>query len=301
MRKLKELYAQTLVGEFGPKDLVAVRTAMVGEGVSRKIVNSRVQVMKKVFRWGVAEDLVPPLVHTKLTAVEGVRAGRTTAPDHPPVRPAVAADVEAAIPHMPPAVAAIVKLQRMTGARCGELCSLRTVDIDRTNPAMWTFAPAGHKGTWRGKSRTIYFGKRCQELLGSFLSKVSDPTWFVFSPIQSEEERIAIRSAKRRTPRWARHMNRNMRKRIGKARKRPPRDRYFTQSVRQAIERACEKAGVPVFTPHQLPHLAATEIRAEFGIDVARAVLGHTMAAMSEHYSKEVDKALAAKAVEKFG
>jgi hypothetical protein len=40
---------------------------------------------------------------------------------------------------------------------------------------------------------------------------------------------------------------------------------------------------------------------AEFGLDVARAVLGHSMAAMSEHYSREVDRALALKSVTKFG
>lgn len=298
IRPVRELFAHVPAAEFGPKDLTVVRAGMVEKGISRKVVNARVQTIRKVFRWGVAEDLVPVAVYQKLQAVEGLRVGRTAAPDRAPVVPADPAHVEAAVPFMPAHVAGIVRLQRMTGARCGELCVLRPCDIDRTDPAAWVFTPAGHKGTWKGKTRRIFFGKRCQDVLAPFLLRVGDPTAYVFSPARAEAERAAERSAKRKTPRWASHMRRNETKR--KKRVHPLQDQYTTGTVRQAVERACRRAKVPEFTPHQLRHLAATEIRRELGIDVARAVLGHTMTSMSEHYSKEVDRGLALKAVAKF-
>jgi integrase len=44
-----------------------------------------------------------------------------------------------------------------------------------------------------------------------------------------------------------------------------------------------------MFTPHRLRHLAATRVRAELGVDVARSLLGHSLASITEIYSREVD------------
>jgi integrase len=198
-------------------------------------------------------------------------------------------------------VAALVRLQRMTGARCGELVVMRPRDLDRSDPDAWVYVPSSHKGAWRGKGRVVFLGKRCQELLAPWLLKAGGQDAYVFSPARAEAERNAGRSERRVTKRWPSHLARNEGKRVGAGRRRSPRPRYGTQTVRQAVERACERAGVPVFTPHQLRHLAATEIRAEFGPEVARAILGHTLASMTEVYSREVDRQLALKAVARFG
>jgi integrase len=138
-------------------------------------------------------------------------------------------------------------------------------------------------------------------VLAPWLLKAGSPDAYVFSPARSEAERNARKSEGRVTPRWPSHLRRNDAKRAGSGRKRPPRGRYTTGTYRQAIERACERAGVPPFSPHRLRHLAATEIRQEFGVEVARAVLGHSLAAVTEVYSKEVDRDLARRAVERFG
>ena len=79
-------------------------------------------------------------------------------------------------------------------------------------------------------------------------------------------------------------------------RRRPPAERYTTAGSRRALERACEAAGVPPFSPHRVRHLAATRVRAALGVDAARALLGHTLAAVTA-----VDRQLALKAVERFG
>lgn len=56
-----------------------------------------------------------------------------------------------------------------------------------------------------------------------------------------------------------------------------------------AIARACVKAGVPVWSPNQLRHTAATRIRAAYGIEAARIILGHASAVTSEIYA-EIDR-----------
>jgi integrase len=78
-------------------------------------------------------------------------------------------------------------------------------------------------------------------------------------------------------------------------------ERYTTRSYRRAIERACDAAGVPRFSPHQLRHLAAHRIRAKHGIDGARAMLGHSLASVTERYSREVDRQTAAKIAAEMG
>ena len=300
LRPLRKLYGHTAAVEFGPKSLKLLREHWVTNGLSRKVVNSRVGDVKRMFKWAVGEELIPPSVRDALSAVEGLRAGRTIAPDREPVRPAIMADVEAILPHLSEIVRALVIVQLHSGARAGELFKLRVCDIDRTNPDAWTFKPATHKGTWKGKGRVIYFGARCQEALAPLILRAGGPEAFVFSPTRAVAERIAEDSANRKTPRYPSHMRRNAMKRV-KVRKRPPGDHYTIDSFRRAIERACEAAGVPRFTPHRLRHLAATKVRAELGVDAARALLGHSLASITEIYSHEVDKQLALKAVAAFG
>jgi integrase len=54
------------------------------------------------------------------------------------------------------------------------------------------------------------------------------------------------------------------------------------------------------WTPNQLRHTKATEIRREAGLDAARAVLGHRSPAITEVYA-ELDTAKAAEIMERLG
>lgn len=300
LRKLRERFGALPAIEFGPKMLKALRGEWVAEGIVRKMVNVRTGSLKRVFKWAVSEELLPAESFQRLQTVEGLRIGRTAAADRAPVRPAATTDVDAAMHYMPEPVRALACLQVHSAARAGELVKLRSCDIDRTDPEVWTYTPDTHKGTWRGKSRTIYFGEKCREVLAPFILKAGSPEAYLFSPARAEAERNADRSGSRVTPLFASHRERNASKRPA-VRKRPPRDRYTTCSYRRAIERACEKAGVPSFSPHRLRHLAATRARAEFGVDVARALCGHSLASVTEVYSREVDRKLAMTAAKKLG
>ncbi len=79
-----------------------------------------------------------------------------------------------------------------------------------------------------------------------------------------------------------------------------PGERYSSSTYCDAIARACVKAGVPGWHPHQLRHNSGTRLRREFGIETARTVLGHTSAAMTELYA-EADAAKAREAAAKLG
>jgi integrase len=48
----------------------------------------------------------------------------------------------------------------------------------------------------------------------------------------------------------------------------------------------CEKHGISRWTPHQLRHAVANEIRHKEDLDAAQAVLGHKHAKVTEVYAK---------------
>ena len=61
---------------------------------------------------------------------------------------------------------------------------------------------------------------------------------------------------------------------------------YRESSYYNAIRRTCRRLDVPHWTPNQLRHAAATRIRRECGIEVARTLLGHTDISTTEIYAE---------------
>lgn len=57
---------------------------------------------------------------------------------------------------------------------------------------------------------------------------------------------------------------------------------------------------MPKWFPHQLRHNAATRIRKEYGLEVARAVLGHSTMNTTEIYA-EMDQSLVLKIMGEIG
>jgi integrase len=66
------------------------------------------------------------------------------------------------------------------------------------------------------------------------------------------------------------------------------------------IKRACKRAGIPHFSPHQIRHAHGTKVRHLFGLDAAQAALGHSSARTTEIYA-EVSEALAKKVSDSLG
>src|SRR5437764_151658 len=129
----------------------------------------------------------------------------------------------------------------MTGCRPGEACAVRRCDTDTGGPN-WLYRPPHHKTAHRGKSRTITIGASAQARLREFFTH--DITDYLFSPRRAVEERLAERSARRRTPRYPSHMARNAAKRVT-APARRLREKYDRGSYGLAIDRACDRAFPP--------------------------------------------------------
>ena len=79
-----------------------------------------------------------------------------------------------------PVVADMLQVQRLTGARPGELCAMRPCEIDRTDD-VWVYTPAKHKTQHHGHKRQIAVGPKAQEILLHYLARA--PRDFLFSPL----------------------------------------------------------------------------------------------------------------------
>ncbi|MBY0512608.1 MAG: site-specific integrase [Gemmataceae bacterium] len=333
-RVVRELYGLTPAAEFGPLALKAVRERFVAAGWGRKTVNARVERVRRAFKWAASEQLVGESVYHALKTVDGLRKGRTAAPEPKPVRPVEDATVEAVLPFLTRHVRGLVEFQRLTGCRPSEACGVRRADID-TGGAVWLYRPVKHKTDHLGHTRTIAVGPRAQALLREFFTP--DMADHLFSPRRAVVEQLAARAADRKTPRYPSHERHNAARRVaraGRPRGRTPADHYTRLSYEKAIARACDRAFPPPgelaqregeskakwrarltaeqradlkrwqkahrWAPNQLRHAHGTRVRKAFGIEAAGAMLGHQKMSATEVYA-ERDAALAQEVAAKLG
>jgi integrase len=325
LRVLKHLYGHTRTAEFGPLALKAVRESMVTgydhpkygpQGtLCRGVVNQRVGRLRRVFKWGCENEMVPPAVLAGLQAVRGLERGRSKARETAPVRPVRLEVVDQTLPHLTRQVRALVQVQLLTGMRPGEVCVMRGIDLDMTGK-VWLYRPGSdqgpqgeHKTAHHGYQRVIAIGPKAQEVIRPFLKL--DTHAYLFSPQEAIAEVRAERRRRRKTK--VQPSQQDRRKRCPK---KAPGKKYTTISYAHAVKGGCRKADaaahakdpsipkehmvVPHWHPHQLRHTRATELRREYGLDTARAVLGHTSPAVTEVYA-ELDTAKAAEVMGRIG
>jgi len=323
LRPLFVLYGDTLAKDFGPLALKAVRQAMMDgswltsdekakrqkEGrqttLCRGVINQRVGRIRRMFRWGVENELVPSSVLHALEAVKGLERGRTAARETEPVKPVSKAYIEATLPYLLPTVADMVMLQLHSGMRPGEMCLMRGIDLDMTGK-VWLYrpgsdrGPAGqHKMAYRGHEKVVPLGPRAQEIIRRHLK--ADVTAHLFSPRDTLREKWERDRRKRKTKIYPCEKSRKQTRP-----KVQPGERYTPVAYAVAVGRAIKKANkmaqtpIPHWHPHQLRHTKGTEIRKQFGLDAARAVLGHRSPVITEFYA-ELDAGKAAEVAEKLG
>lgn len=305
MKPLRELYGRLPMAEFGPLKLKAVRQKMVEAELARRTVNKRVIQLRRIFKWGVENELVPASILHALQAVAGLRYGRTEAKETAPVKPVPDAFVDEVIAVVSPVVADMIKLQRVSGMRSGEMVIMRACDIDTTGK-VWIYTPASHKTAHHGHERKVYLGPQAQAIIKPYLRGKTEA--YLFTPQQAVLQLYQARHLARKTPlSCGNRPGTNCR---SKPRKKPG-VRYTPDSYRRAVTygitkanklrlKAAEAEGIPTakvaliphWHPHQLRHNAATNLRREFGIEVARIILGHRSPAITEVYA-EVDHARA--------
>ena len=137
----------------------------------------------------------------------------------------------------------------------------------------------------------IVLGPRAQEVLRSWLDR--DPERACFVPAEASEWN---RQRRRREESGQKTPSRSAKPKP----KRRPGNQYTRHSYRVAIQRACRRAGIPPWSPHRLRHTRATLIRQEYGLEAAKAVLGHTDTKITEIYA-ERDLELARRVMREIG
>jgi integrase len=281
------LFSKTKTNKFGTKSLIEVRELFVKQGYSRKYCNRLTTCVRKVFKWGSVNELVPISIPFMLTLVPPLLEGQTTAPEREPRQDVPDEVVERTLPYLLPTVAAMVRVQRAAVMRPSEACNMKVGDIDMRNN-IWLYRPGKHKGKWRGHHRTIALGKQEQEIIAPRLIG-KQPENAVFSPKDAISERWKIASAKRKTKRTPSQEERH-KKAVENNRSRV-REHYDAGTYGRSITKSIKKANktltkpIPHWTPYQLRHAGVTEITETDGLDTARAVAGQKTIAVTQIYN----------------
>jgi integrase len=266
-RDLLQLYGETPAHLFTRDMLKQVRAAMVRRGVSREVVNQRVGRIVHIFRWAVdphdGSALIPESVVASLVLLRPLARGRSEAPEREDVKPVPWEHVEKTLPKLAPVTRAMVQLLRHSVMRPGEVCRMKPGDVERAGET-WTYRPGKHKTLWRGRRRVVALGPKAQAVLRPWLdAAVRLGREYVFPP-----SREATRGQSRPC--------------------------YTSATLYTAVRRAAKRAGVPAWTPNQIRHAGATEIRHQFGLEATQVVLGHSKADTTQLYA-EKNESLAAK------
>ncbi|HEY0009993.1 MAG TPA: site-specific integrase [Tepidisphaeraceae bacterium] len=225
-------------------------TRMQPKPYSRRTINNDLARVIEIFRWGREMQLIPEDAFRAIEDVRRVRHGQYGVKDRPTEKDSLpTADIEAIKPYVSQIVRDMITLQECTGARPGEICAMRPVDIEVNGP-VWVYRPPDHKTAHRGDQRNIYLGPQAIEIVQRYLAdsngQLEAP---MFSAAKSAAWHRAQKHALRKSP-----MNQGNKPsvRTVKQPKRVPRDHFTTNSYRQAIERGCILADVPVWKPHGL-------------------------------------------------
>lgn len=333
---LRKLYSQTQAAAFGPLALRAIQGELVKSGLSRGVVNGRINRIRHVFKWAVSYQMIASSVFESLRTVPGLKRGRSEAKETDPVQPVAVAVVDATLPFMPAPVRAMVELQLLAGCRPGEIMAMRAIDLNTTK-GVWEYHPAHHKNKHRGQSRVIFLGPQAQAIIKPF--PTTNVEAFLFSPRAYVEQMHQQRTESRKTKRTP-----SQQKRQRKAKpKRKPGERYYRGSYLVAVVRATRKATqegilgllktvaesgklvlperltaktlfhrkslltaeriraiaeangleaefdrlrVPHWSPLQLRHTAATNLRAKYGLEAAKVILGHAKVETTQVYAE---------------
>lgn len=280
MRAVLAKHRHTYIASFGPRALIDVRSWMIERNWPRRRINEQVGRIRRMFRWGVSQEMVH--IHTVLALREllPLRAGEIhdgrMLPESSAVRPATDSQIDAVLEQLAPTLRAMVSVHRLTGMRPGELFIMRPIDIDRSGK-VWIYRPAKYKQQWAGKSLGYAIGPRAQHILESFLDRPERE--FLFKPSQTVKERRVIRAAARKT-----NLQPSQLARSANAPGRAISECYNRTSYRNALARAVrriakgdsEAFAALYFAPNQVRHTKATALRAEHGIESARIALGHS-------------------------
>ncbi|MDR2756685.1 MAG: tyrosine-type recombinase/integrase [Planctomycetaceae bacterium] len=259
-------------GNFKVGYIVMFQKHLIKMGFAKSQNNRLFKLLKRVFSWGAKPnfdengtwDKLPTFVSSAfiadMQALTTVSEGKT----NPPRSDVEENVVRAVFPFVSEKIADMLQIQLLTGMRPKELCNMCVGDIKRTKKEFaeygrlydginWIYVLKTHKTEKKIGAKAIPLGIEEQDIINKYWN---DNT---LSPI---------------------FKNKN-----GKA---------FTRAeYGRKIKNAIDKNELQKFVPYQIRHTSLTEISAEHGRDIARAVAGHTTEKMTAIYDhSDIIKAL---------
>ena len=258
--------------DFDLRQLRSLRNALVKSGYARTYCNAVTSRLKLAWRWAAGEQLVPAGLIHELYAVRNLQRGEIVdgvpVVEAPPVLAVKPAIVEATLAVCTPTVRDLATVERLTGMRPCEVLGLRPCDLNCDGDLA---DGSRFAGVW------VYdVPDYCNKMAHKGQARV------VFLGPKAQ---AVLRPRLDRQP--------------------PPLSPLLAGDVgrgwynRQLLV-ASERAGVEPWSPNQLRHLRATEIRSLYDPDAARTVLGHRLAGVTGRYA-EADLAKAARVMREIG
>lgn len=259
--------------QFRAKALREVRGRMLGLGkLCRRYVNHMVTALKTGVGWLVAEEILPADALASVRSVRALEPG--SAPDRPRIQPADDAQVARTLPLLHRTIAAMVRIQQLTGMRPGEVCRMRRCDVstsathklecagrqvsavDVGGVLVWMYAPQRHKNSHRGLPRAVAIGPEAQKVLAPFLM-ATDADDYIFRPADAVR---GLRGAKCLCPGQCYSVD------------------AYNRAIRRAIERHNRKPKaelIEIWNARQLRKSAAEAADEAMGAGASGDMLGH--------------------------
>jgi integrase len=279
-------YGDLPVADFTPKKLKDVRQRMVeSKRLCRNHINEHKNRIIRFFSWAVEEEMLDNAnIVTALREVRNLKEGARGTFDHPKTKGVPDDVILRTLPGLPPTVAAMIQIQRLTGMRPNEVFNMRVGDIDQSRGnGLWYYEPGAYKTRQFVGAIQFPLGKPEQILIAPNLVG-KKPEAAVFSPRTAMKERQAEKRANRKTKLTPSQRERDKRKKVIIA------EFYNRSSYRNAVKygiQAVNRNGdnVPHWSPYRLRNAAETAIEVKEGLDAAQAQLGHRTANMTKRYS----------------
>lgn len=272
---LKDVLARlgsTATDNVRPADLYRIRQSWIDRRWCRKTINDHLGRVIRVFRWGLDEDrgFVSEQTVAVLRLIRPLRPFRSAAKESRVVVGADPVAVESTAAAVDPVVGAMLRLQLYTGMRPGEVRSLRRPMVRTEDGRAVIDFQFEHKTGYRQKRRVVPLGPRAAELLAPWLARCESDGQFVFRPALLRRPKTKL-------------------------------SKFEGWSYARMVRSGCKKAGVVTFSPNQIRHLVAEEVRRSHGLDAAQALLGHSQRATTERYYAPVTNSLAADVADRRG
>ncbi len=294
LKPLVALFGDMAADQFGPRDLICYRNHLPPKGLCRNNCNAMLGRVKRFWKWCSSRELCDPLMHHRLSCVNGLRPGELGVKESEPVFGACPESIAGVLPFLPPIVATMVRLQYLTGMRPGEVCAMQRSTLDQRDSDVWLYYPPTHKNQWRGQDLVKAIPVIAQPLLEPFLALPADQ--YFFRPEDSHawaREQQTMRRPLRKTKRYPSEAKRLAREQRNKPRRRSRfKPHYTTGSYRQAIDRAFKYAAeqgahLERFTPNQLRHSVLTDVTDLLGEESAQKYAGHKSVKSTRIYTQK--------------